>query len=210
MQIEKLSDNWLFERHSRQTIREWLGQLRYFYYKRAWGGHANDGDEFQVAFLFTDKEDLLNKIGQLGLTLNVIPNDSKRPIIGQPYPADEYNKFKNEIKQFTDLEQPGKTIIFGKKVFIWILNNSIQIIISGTRDGNRYEVTEDDLNVCIELEKQFDNLSWQTIIDKSLEKSVCCISQTKYPELYKEETTVPNSSLPKAGRSWWQKLFGSK
>ena len=210
MQIEKLSDNWLFERHSRQTIREWLGQLRYFYYKRAWGGHANDGDEFQVAFLFTDKEDLLNKIGQLGLTLNVIPNDSKRPIIGLPYPADEYNKFKNEIKQFTDLEQPGKTIIFGKKVFIWILNNSIQIIISGTRDGNRYEVTEDDLNVCIELEKQFDNLGWQTIIDKSLEKSVCCISQTKYPELYKEETTVPNSSLPKAGRSWWQKLFGSE
>ena len=32
MQIEKLSDNWLFERHSKQTIREWLKQLHYFYF----------------------------------------------------------------------------------------------------------------------------------------------------------------------------------
>jgi len=64
MQIEKLSDNWLFERHSKQTIREWLGQLRYYYFKRAWGGHANDGDEFQAAFAFTDRQDLQYKIGQ--------------------------------------------------------------------------------------------------------------------------------------------------
>ena len=186
MQIEKLSDNWLFERHSKQTIREWLRQLRYFYFKRAWGGHANDGDEFQAAFLFTDRQDLLYKIGQLGLTLNIIPNDLTRPVTGQPYSADEFNKFKNEIKLFTDLEQPGHSIIFGHKAFIWVYDNSIQITISGTRDDNRYEVTEDDLKVCIELEKQFDNLGWQKIIDKLLEKSVCCISQTKYPELYGE------------------------
>ena len=45
MQIEKLPDIWLFELHSKQTIRAWVRQLRYFYYKRAWGGHANDGEE---------------------------------------------------------------------------------------------------------------------------------------------------------------------
>lgn len=210
MQIEKLSDNWLFERHSKHTIREWLGHLRYFYLKRAWGGHANDGDEFQVAFSFTDRQDLINKIGQLGLTLSLIPDDFPRPIIGQSYPADEFNKFKNEIRQFTDLEQPGHTIIFGYKVFIWVHDNTIRISISGTRDDNRYEVSEEDFKVCIDLEKQFDNLDWQKYLDKSLEESVCCISQTKYPELYGEETTVPNNSLPKAGRTWWQKLFGSE
>lgn len=210
MQIEKLSDNWLFERHSKQTIREWVRKLRYFYYKRAWGGHAGDGDEFQVAFSFTERQDLINKIGQLGLTLNTIPDDFPRPVKGQPYPADEYNKFKSYIKQFTDLEQPGHSIIFGYKAFIWVHDNSFRIAISGARDDNRYDVTEDDLKVCIELEKQFDNLGWIKIIDKSLEKSVCCISQTKYPELYGEETTVPNSTLPKAGRSLWQQLFGSE
>lgn len=210
MQIEKLSDNWLFELHSKQTIREWLSQLRYFYFKRAWGGHANDGDEFQVAFSFTDRQDLINKVGQLGLTLNTIPDDFPRPVKGQSYTADEYTKFKIEIRQFTDLEQPGHKIIFGQKVFIWVHDNSIRISISGTRDDNRYEVTEDDFKVCVDLENQFDNLDWQKYLDKSLEKSVCCISQTKYPELYGEETIVPNSTLPKVGRSLWQKLFGSK
>jgi hypothetical protein len=206
MQINKLSDNWLFERHSKQTIREWLSQLRYFYYKRAWGGHANDGDEFQVAFAFMDRQDLLNKITQLGLALKSIPDDFPRPVIGQPYPADEYNILKIKIKQFTDLEQPGYTIIFGNKVFVWVYDYSIQITISGTKDDNRYEVTEDDLKVCIELEKQFDNLGWQKIIDNSLEKSICCISKTRYPELYGEETTVPNNTLLKTGRTCWQKL----
>ena len=191
MQIEKLSDNWLFEQHAQRTIRAWLRQLRYFYFKRAWGGHANDGDEFQVAFSFTDRQDLINKVGQLGLTLNTIPEDFPKPAIGQPYPAGEYNKFKHEIKQFTDLEQPGHSIIFGHKAFIWVQDHSIHITISGTRDDNRYEVTEDDLNVCIELEKHFDNLGWAKTIDKSLEKSVCCLSQAKYPELYGEETIVP-------------------
>jgi hypothetical protein len=184
MQIEKLSDNWLFERHSKQTIREWLSKLRYFYFKRAWGGHANDGDEFQIGFSFTDRQDLIYKIGQLGLTLNTIPNDFPRPVIGQPYTAEEYREFKSEIKPFSDLEQPGHSIIFGHKAFIWVHDNSIRITISGTRDNNLYEVTEDDLKVCIELEKQFDYLGWLNIIDRSLEKSVCCISQTKYPQLY--------------------------
>lgn len=191
MQIEKLSDNWLFERHAQRTIRAWLRQLRYFYFKRAWGGHANDGDEFQVAFSFTDRQDLINKVGQLGLTLNTIPEDLPKPAIGQPYPTDEYNKFKNEIKQFIDLEQPGHSIIFEHKAFIWVHDHSIHISISGTRDDNRYEVTEDDFNVCIQLEKQFDNLGWAKTIDKSLEESVCCLSQAKYPELYGEETIVP-------------------
>jgi hypothetical protein len=200
METEKLSDNWLFERHSKQTIREWLRQLRYFYFKRAWGGHANDEDEFQVAFSFTDRQDLINKIGQLGLTLNIIPDDFPRPVIGQPYSAEEYDEFKNEIKQFKDLEQPRHSIIYGHKVFIWVHDNLIHITISGTRDDNYYEVTQDDLKVCIELEKHFDNLGWQNIIDKSLEKSVCCISQTKYPELYGEG--VPNNTLPKTGHSW--------
>lgn len=186
MQIEKLPDNWLFDRHSKQTIRKWLRQLRYFYFKRAWGGHANDGDEFQVAFSYTDRQDLINKIDQLGLTLYTIPNDDPRPEITQTFNIDELNTFKNNIKNFSDLEQPGYSIIFGHKVFIWIGGNSIHITISGTRDDNHYEVTEDDFKVCMELEKEFDNLNWEKIIDKSLEESVCCISQAKYPELFGE------------------------
>ena len=184
MQIDKLSDNWLFERHSKQIIIEWLRRLRYFYYKRAWGGHANDGDQFQVAFLFTDRQDLINKLTLIEVNVNVIPDDFPRPVMGQSYSSDEYAKFKSEIKQFPGLEQPGHSVILGHRVFIWVHENSINMTISGTKDDNRYEVTEDDFKVCLELEKHFDKLGCQTIVDKSLEKSVCCISRTKYPELY--------------------------
>lgn len=170
--------------------------MRYFSFKRAWGGHANDGDEFRVAFTFTDRRDLITKVGQLGLTLNTIPDDFPRPVVGKSYPSEEYKKFKNEIKQFKDLEQPGLTMIFGHTVLVWITNNSIQITISGTRDGNHYEVTEDDLKVCMELEKIFDNLDWKKDIDKSLDESVCCISRTNYPELFEDEISLPNNHKP--------------
>jgi len=184
MQIDKLSDNWLYKKHSKQTISEWLRQLRYFYFKRAWGGHANDGDEFQVAFIFSDRDDLVYKMQLLGITLNIIPDDFPKPIIGKSYTMAEFEKFKSEIERFPNLEQPGHSTIFGRKVFIRIFENSIKISIAGTKDNNRYEVTNEDFLVCLELETQFDNLGWQNIIDKSLEKSVCCVSQSKYPELY--------------------------
>lgn len=199
MQIDRLSDNWLFQQHSKQTIREWLRQLRYFYFKRAWGGHANDGDEFQVAFSVVDRQDLIDKIGQLGLTLNTISDDFPKPVIGQSYPASEFEKFKSEIKLHPDLEQPRYSTVFGHKTYIWVYDNSFQLTISGTKDDNRYEVSNDDFKFCLELEQHFDQLDWKKIIDNSLEKNVCCISQTKYPELYGEETTVPNIGIANSG-----------
>ena len=217
MGIEKLSDNWLFERHSKRTIKEWLGQLRYFYFKRAWGGHANDGDEFQVAFTFTNRQDLMDKLEQVDLRLKTIPDDFPRPVIGQSYPAAEFEKFKNEIKLYPDLEQPGHSVVFGQKVFIWVYDNSFQLTVSGTKDGNRYEVSEDDFKACLELENHFDKLGWKNIVDNSLEKSVCCISQTKYPELYGLDTTVPNIGIANSGAdgksmNFWSRikhLFGA-
>ncbi len=41
-----------------------------------------------------------------------------------------------------------------------------------------------------------------------------CLFKGDIPKTYKdnrdEETTATNSTLPKAGRTWWQKLFGSE
>lgn len=194
MQIERLPNNWLFERHPKQQIMAWVAQLRYFYYKRAWGGHANDGDEFQVAFSYSDRKDLTHRLGQLGLTLATIPEDFPRPVIGQAYSGIEFERFKSEIERYPDVEQPGHTKIFGRKVFIWVHANSIHIAVSGTKDNNSYEVSEDDFRVCLDLENHFDSLGWDVIKDNSLEKSACCISHARYPELYKEETTGPNST----------------
>lgn len=205
MQMDKLTENWLFERHSKETISEWIKQLRFFYFKRAWGGHANDGDEFQTAFTFTNRKNLISKLGKLGLVLNSIPADFSKPISGKSYPSDEFKKFKNEIEQYKDLEQPGHTKIFNHKAFVWIHRYSIHITVSGSRDNNNYEVSEDDFKVCLELEKQFDNLGWKNSIDKSLTKNVCCISQKKYPELYGNETIDLKNNMLKSVLKWFEK-----
>lgn len=155
MEIDKLSDIWLYQRHSKQTIKAWVNHLKYFYFIRAWGGHANDGDTFKVGINYTDKEDLIFRLGQLELTLDVRPEDF-----------------------------PAYSTIFGYKAFVCIYDNTIEISISGTKDENYYEVTEADYKVCLELESKFDTLNWYKLTDKTLEKKVCCVSKTKYPELF--------------------------
>ena len=62
MKPDKLSDNWLFQQHSKKTIAGWVEQLQYFSFTRAWGAYANDGDAFRVAFAYTDKQDLIDKL----------------------------------------------------------------------------------------------------------------------------------------------------
>lgn len=184
--MEKYSDGWLFQKHSKQELKDWLQKLKYFYFKRAWGGHANDGDLFEVAFSYNDRQDLLYKIGQIGLTLNTIPDNFPKPVIGQAYSWEEYNKFKSEIDEFNDLEQPGHSIIFEIIAFITVRNKLIHFTISGSADDNPYEVTEDDLKKCIILEQHFDTLGWQNFKDKSMEKNFNYISKTIYPELYED------------------------
>ncbi|OON68819.1 hypothetical protein [Hymenobacter sp. CRA2] len=184
MALDKLSDSWLFQQHSRATIKEWVNQLRYFCFIRAWGGHANDGDEFRAQLQYADRADLLAKLGRLGIHPNRLPPDFPRPVVGQAYPAAEFKQFKSEIRRFPDLEQPGHVVLFGYRVFMWVTDFAIQLSVSGTRDDNRYEVTEDDFRACRDLERHFDVFGWQQALDRTMQQSVCCISRTRYPELY--------------------------
>ncbi len=41
-------EQWLYERHGKAELAEWVPTLRYFRYCRAVGGHANDGDQLVV------------------------------------------------------------------------------------------------------------------------------------------------------------------
>ena len=184
MEIENLQDGWLFQRHSKQLLSEWVKQLRYFHFIRAWGGHANDGDSFKAAFNYEGRQDLVDRLEQLGVTLEIIPDNYPRLVIGQPYPYEEFEKFKSEIRGHEDLEQPKYRVVFGHSVFIWVSENGIEISVSGTKDGDRYEVSSADFDVCLNLEKDFDGLGWMKFLDKTIEQNVCCISPSRYPELF--------------------------
>ena len=109
MQIDKLSPEWVFQQHARPVVKRWLSQLQYFYFMRAWGGHANDGDSFKTAFLFSGRNGLAAIMEQLGIKLNTIPANYPEPVLGKSYSPDEFSIFKHRIATFNDLEQPGYT-----------------------------------------------------------------------------------------------------
>jgi hypothetical protein len=64
----KHSDEWLCRQHSRDTIKRWINSLTSFYFFRAFGGHANDPDEFKTLLKFDNKKDLEKILASLGIS----------------------------------------------------------------------------------------------------------------------------------------------
>lgn len=182
---KRLSDRWLLQQLTASDLREWIKTLEFFYFFRAWGGHANDGDRFEAHIKFTDKGDLISKMGDLNIELQIIPEDYPRPEIGKSYPASEFDKFKSEIKDYPDLEQPGHVFINQIPVFIWIHSNNVTFSVSGCADGNRYIVTRKDFEACLEIESIFKSLNWKPFKNIDVESNVCCITQEKYGDILK-------------------------
>jgi len=182
--MEKRPDWYIFELHSKETIAKWARQLHYFYFVRAWGGHANDGDTFQAGIVYKDRTDLKDKLAKLDIVPGVIGPDDPQPVIGQSYPGTEFVKFKSSVYTFPDMEQPGHVTIAGQPVFVTVRSTSIAFSVSGIADGNLYEVTEADFNACLKIEEVFKQLNWQPFKDSSLEQSSSCISALSYPEFY--------------------------
>jgi len=182
--IEKFRDEWLFQDHSVHEIKNWVKQLNYFYFVRAWGGMNNDGDRFETKFSYDSKNDLLDLAGSLGVTLNILPVDTPKPIPGVSYPAADFWKFKMTIRRFPDLEQPGTTEINLLPCHIYIDDNSFQISVSGTQDRNAYAVTNKDLETCKKIELFFDTLNLMSQKDLTIEDNAGCVSPKKYPELF--------------------------
>jgi len=181
--IDKLSDSWICETHSKAMISNWVNNLKYFYYKRAWGGHANDGDEFIAHIDFENDDDLMSKLIALGIEIKKIPNDFPRPIVGKTYAGDEYSKFKPEIAKLK-IEQPCHTSIFGVKCFVYV-SRGIEIKISGGLDGNLYEVSDVDFENCKLLESGFEKAGIKPYRDSMYESNILYISKLLYSDYYK-------------------------
>ncbi|MGC3946402.1 MAG: hypothetical protein QM762_18090 [Chryseolinea sp.] len=184
MNIQRLSNAWLFERHPEEEIRRWVNNLRYSYFKRAWGGHANDGDEFMLTLSYQDKDDLLHILKSIGVKLSSIPKDHPKPIRGKSYTHDEYSFFKSALSDFPEYEQPRHIAVSGVKCFCWIENKKINITLSGGRDGNLYEVSEVDFENCKKLEELIAKEGLADKVSRDCENSVTCISRARYQELF--------------------------
>ena len=72
MEQKKMSENWIFRNHPKEELVYWIGELKYFHFIRAIGGHANDGDCFIASIKYYSKEDLILKLKIVGVELQKI------------------------------------------------------------------------------------------------------------------------------------------
>lgn len=198
--MQKLPNEWLYEEHSKKQIQKWATQLNYFYFRRASGGQSSDDDEFLVSFSYTEKNELLEIFAKLQLKLGEINSDAERIIPGKPYTPEQTILLKHETNRFPDIEQPGITKIFDKPVFIWINDDSVTISVSRSRSPHSFGVSNKDFEICISLEKEFDQQNLSKIIQSPNPTDINSITKNKYPEIF-------NADNYSDQKSWWNKLF---
>ncbi len=143
--------DYMFQDHSPEECLRWAQSLRYFYFMRAVGGHANDADQLEVVFQFSDFSDLTKKLNLLGITLQKIPADKEVPVPGKSYPGDVYATLASPIPQFPEYEQPGHVTINETPVFCYILKNRLELTLFGG-NGDSYSVSDIDVTNAKKIE----------------------------------------------------------
>jgi hypothetical protein len=76
----KLSESWIFQDIQRASLISWITSLKYFYFIRAIGGYANDGDAFVCELKFNSQDQvtsILEKIGIKNSGYNLLLNAIK-------------------------------------------------------------------------------------------------------------------------------------
>lgn len=184
MNIDKIPEERLFQNNTREEISRWCKGLKYFHFMRARGGHNCEGDSFCVYFTYTDRNNLTEKLNKIGVTLNYISEEFNSFDPFTSYSLDDLDKLKITVQHYPDVEQPQYVNLFGHKAHIWILENSFEISVSGSKDGQIYKVSDKDFEICRLLESEFDKLEWKSVIDNNIKNYSHCISKEKYPELF--------------------------
>ena len=184
MNLDKISEERLFQNNTKEEVMRWCQELKYFHYMRSRGGHNCEGDSFCVYIKYADREDLIRKLNQIGIELHPLQDGFIAFDPFESYSIEELDKLKITIADFNDLEQPQYVDVFGHKAHIWVITRRFEISISGTKDRQTYKVSEDDFKVCQLLEAEFDKLAWSSILDEDIKQQIHCVSREKYPELY--------------------------
>lgn len=179
--MKRLSDAWIFENHDKDTLSRWVSSLKLFRFVRAWGGHANDGDQFILLIDYNGIEELKSALHELGAELRTIPEGYPRPVPGVSYKWEEYRKFKNEIYEHPGYEQPGKVYLLNREVYVFIRDELIQIQVRDIE--NPYIVTEDTFQYCMKLEDYLLQCKSLTF-SKANDNKANYLSEVLYPELF--------------------------
>ena len=121
------------------------------------------------------------KLFIFGIKLQEIPLSFPKPIPNKEYSWSEFEKFKNEIKDFPKYEQPSHCEIDNIPIRVWIENKKIDFTFSGS--SKAYEVSESDYKNCLHFEKIIAKENLLQKVNRDIESNIGCITKMKYPEL---------------------------
>nr|WP_294791574.1 hypothetical protein [uncultured Mucilaginibacter sp.] len=174
---ERINEEWLFKTNSKEEISRWISNLKYSYlWKRP--SFRDDGDYIKLTLNFTDRADLLITLGVLGIALNTIPENFPKPIVGKKYDWTEFEKFKSEIKDYPEFEQPLGCVINNTPAFVWIENGKIDFTFS-----DNYGVSEQDYLNCLNVESEIEKNNLSNKVNRDIESNIGCVTKSKYPTL---------------------------
>lgn len=190
MQIDKHAKiNQLISFHGFDTLKKWVENLEIFYFYKSAGGLGDDnGEDFRTPIPYSDLNDLIKKLGQIGIKLKEIPPNSPKPEKGKSYTSEEYRVFKRPINEEINYEQPGHSILFSIKCFIWIEKKYFIIKVSGNGDEyhrNKWLVDDSDYEFCKSLDIALKGINWDKYVKRDLESDKRYISKNEYGELLK-------------------------
>src|SRR6187402_3966899 len=95
-------EQYLFASHTKGQLISWARSLEFFRFCRAYGGHANDGDNLLLAVRIESEGDLVAVLDQLGIGVQRLPESNP-----------------SGIQQFPSIQQPGAVRLVGADVFCW-------------------------------------------------------------------------------------------
>lgn len=137
---------------SQATAERWNRSLRHFRFHFAHGGHANDMDRMVASIAFEPGEPgLLALFSKLGVTLQRIPDDKPRRVVGRSFNSADWEKYADPIACHPAYESPSFVRLFGMPVHLAVRPGIVDITITGA-DGDPWSVTERDFKNALALE----------------------------------------------------------
>jgi len=150
---------WLYRNHSYDELARWTRTLRYFRFKRALGGHANDGDLLLCALRSQNDDDVAEILTCLGIPV--------RPLTDEEVESDRRmnrpNRYGARDQWLSRIAQPGLVAIAGVSVSVWVCAEQTELSLSGA-SGDPFEVDELDVQNALRIEAAMTGLAGRVVL----------------------------------------------
>jgi hypothetical protein len=179
MTTTSLWERYLYGRHSREELASWARRLRYFRFRRAYGGHIGDADSFVVSLRVESQAEFEEICQAIDLPLLKIDPQKPLPQAGQKYTPEQYSALENPIGRFPLYRQPGKTHIHGVEVFAWV---GVSLKIDLNDPGKPWSVSNAALQSAEALGQVLSSVSAKICDPPQDDRN--CICPKYYPEFW--------------------------